>query len=69
MQIFAKIHQKYANLCKNKPFVAYKPLVLLKKRSRLTFEPMKVCSKWVCLKGPEQILSVFKQFGEGLDDF
>ena len=30
MQISAKIHQKYAKLCKNKPLFGYKPLVLLK---------------------------------------
>ena len=35
MQISAKIHQKYAKLCKkkNKPVFGYKTLVLLKKRS------------------------------------
>ena len=33
MQISAKIHQKYAKLCKNKPVFGYKTLVLLKKQS------------------------------------
>ena len=32
MQISAKIHQKYAKLCRNKPFLGYKRLVLLKKK-------------------------------------
>ena len=31
-------------------FFAYKTLVLLKKRSKSTFLPMKVCRKWVCLE-------------------
>ena len=31
MQISAKIHQKYAKLCKNKHFFGYKTLLLLKK--------------------------------------
>ena len=30
---------------------------------------MKVCSKWVCLKFPGWILSVFMHFYEGLDGF
>ena len=69
MQVSAKIHQNYAKLCKNKPLFGYKTLVLLKKRSKSTFQPMNVCSKWVCLEGPEWVLSVFQQFDEGLDDF
>ena len=35
MQISAKIHQKYAKLCKNKPFFGYETLVLLKKTVRI----------------------------------
>ena len=35
MQIPAKIHQKYAKLCKNKPFFAYKTLVLIKKTVKI----------------------------------
>ena len=50
MQISAKIYQNYAKLGKNKPFFAYKTLVLLKKRSKSTFQPMKMCSKWVHLE-------------------
>ena len=33
MQISAKIHRKYAKLCKNEPFFGYKTLVLLKKKT------------------------------------
>ena len=36
---------------KNKPLFGYKTLFLLKKRSKSTFQPVKVCSKWVCLEG------------------
>ena len=32
-KIPAKIHQKYSKLCKNKPFIAYKTLVLLIKKT------------------------------------
>ena len=49
IQISAKFHQKYAKLCKNKPFSVIKHLFCLKKRSESTLQPMKVCSKWVCL--------------------
>ena len=48
MQMSATIHQNDAKLCKSKPFFAYKTLVLVKNRSKSTFQPMKVCSKWVC---------------------
>ena len=34
-QIPAKIQQKYAKLCKNKPFFAYKTFVLFEKRSKI----------------------------------
>ena len=69
MQISAKINQKYAKLCKNKPFFGYKTLVLLKKRSKSTFQPMKVCSKWVCLEVSWVDFECFMHFNEGLDDF
>ena len=48
MPISAKIHQNYTNLCENWPFFGYKTLVLLKKRSKSTFQPMIVRSGWVC---------------------
>ena len=52
MQISAKIHQKYAKLCKNKPFFAYKTLVLPKINGiKKTFQPKKVCSKCMYLEG------------------
>ena len=35
MQISAKIYQKYAIVCKNKPFFAYKTLVLLNKTVKI----------------------------------
>ena len=57
------------NCAKTSTFSPIKHLFCLKKRSKSTFQPMKVCSKWVCLKGPGWILSVFKQFDEGLYDF
>ena len=51
MQISTEIDGKNAKLCKkNSPRFAYKTLVLLKNRSKLTFQPMKVCSKWVFLE-------------------
>ena len=45
---FTKNMQK---MYKNKPLFGYKTLFLLKKRSKSTFQPVKVCSKWVCLEG------------------
>ena len=52
MQNSAKIHQNYAKLStkKTRPFFAYKTIVLLKKRSKSTSQPVKVCSEWVCLE-------------------
>ena len=67
----SKMMQGKAKLCKNKPFFSGdKTLVLLlKKRSKLTFQPMKMCSSGCVWKHPELLLVVFMQFYEGLDDF
>ena len=43
--------EKVGKFDQKQAFFGYKTLVLLKKkRSRSTFQPMKVCSKWVCLE-------------------
>ena len=64
-----KFTKNTQNCAKTSPLFGYKTLVLLKKRSKSTFQPMKVCNEWVYLKHSEWILSVFMQFDEGLDDF
>ena len=68
MQISAKIHQKYAKLCKNKPFFGYKTLVLLKNGQNRRFNLLKCAVSGCVWMGPKGILSVFKQFDERLDD-
>ena len=51
MQNSAKIHQKYAKLCENKPFLPIKHFCFcLKNGQKSTFQPMNVWSKWVCLE-------------------
>ena len=55
-----KANEKYANFWQNLPkfikisqklaFFAYQTIILLKKRSKSTFQPMKVCFKRVCMK-------------------
>ena len=69
MQISAKYHQKYAKLCKNKPFFAYETLVLFKKTVKIDVSTYESVQQVGVRKGPEWILSVFKLFDEGLYDF
>ena len=45
-----QVAENSPKLCKNKPFFAYETLVVLKNRPKSTFQPMKVCSKWVFLE-------------------
>ena len=49
------------------PFFTYEILVLLvKKRSKSTFQPMKVCSTWVCLEASWVDSACFYAFYEGV---
>ena len=60
---FTKIIQ---NCAKTSLFSAIKHLFcFLKKRSKSTFQPMKVCSKWVCLEGSWVDSEFFNHFYEG----
>ena len=55
---------------KNKPFLPIKHLFCLKKRSKWTFQPVKVCSKLVCLEGSWVAFEFFLlHFYEGLHNF
>ena len=51
LHLWAQNYQSYPTLCKNKqPFFADKAVQSLQNWSKLTFEPVKVCSKWVFLE-------------------
>ena len=73
MPTYATFGQNSPKWCKNCPetfpLLGYKTLVLLKKRSKSTFQPMKVCSARCVWKYPGCILSVFMHFYEAPSDF
>ena len=65
----AKIHQKYAKLCKKMRRFAYKTLVLLKKKVKIDVSTYESVVNGCIWKYAEWLLSVFMHFYEGLDAF